>query len=53
MIPEFARWLAAVGTAAEPDLAATLAAVGHTSGRGMLQGARAALDHLSPEGAAA
>jgi hypothetical protein len=53
VIPEFAHWLAAVGTAAEPELAAALASVGHTSGRGMLQGARAALDHLSPEGAAA
>jgi hypothetical protein len=53
VIPEFSRWLGAVGTAAEPDLAAALAAVGHTSGRGMLQGAHAALDHLSPEGAAA
>ena len=48
VIPEFARWLAALGTDAEPDLAATLAAVGHTSGRGMLQGARTALAHLVP-----
>ena len=53
VIPEFARWLAAVGTDAEPDLAVRLATVGHTSGRGLLQGARAALDHLSPEGVAA
>jgi hypothetical protein len=53
VIPEFGRWLGAVGTAAEPALAGTLAAVGHTSGRGLLQGARAALDHLSPEGVAA
>jgi hypothetical protein len=53
VIPEFARWLGAVGTAAELRHAAALAAVGHTSGRGLLQGARAALDHLSPEGAAA
>lgn len=53
VIPEFARWLGAHGTTAEPGLATTLTAVGHTSGRGMLQGARAALAHLSPEGAAA
>ncbi len=52
-IPEFARWLAAVGTPAEPDRAATLGAVGHTSGRGLLQGARAALSHLTSEGVAA
>ncbi len=42
-IPEFAAWLAAPGDAART---AALEAVGHTSGRGMLQGARAALDHL-------
>ncbi|HYF71634.1 MAG TPA: DUF2877 domain-containing protein [Nocardioides sp.] len=48
VIPEFAAWLAAPH---DPVRADTLAAVGHTSGRGMLQGARAALDHL--EGAAA
>ena len=53
VIPEFAGWLAGVDTAAEPDLAATLAAVGHTSGRGMLHGARLALTHLTPEGVAA
>lgn len=53
VIGEFARWLGAVGTPAEPGLAATLAGVGHTSGRGLLQGARAALDHLCPRGAAA
>ena len=53
VIPEFARWLAAVGTAAEPDRAAALARVGHTSGRGLLQGARAAVSHFRPlEGAA-
>lgn len=43
VIPEFAAWLAAPG---DPDRTAALAAVGHTSGRGMLQGARSALDHL-------
>lgn len=48
VIPEFAAWLA---DPHDPARTATLAAVGHTSGRGMLQGARVALDHL--EGAAA
>jgi hypothetical protein len=48
VIPEFAAWLAAPHDDAR---AATLAAVGHTSGRGLLHGARVALDHL--EGAAA
>ncbi|MBZ5737261.1 DUF2877 domain-containing protein [Nocardioides mangrovi] len=42
-IPEFAAWLAAPD---DPDRTAALAAVGHTSGRGMLQGARAALHSL-------
>jgi len=44
VIPEFAAWVA------DPSRAAALAAVGHTSGRGMLQGARLALD--AQEGAA-
>lgn len=43
VIPEFAAWLAAGGDA---DRTAALEAVGHTSGRGMLQGARAALSSL-------
>lgn len=43
VIPEFAAWVA---TPDDPDRTATLAAVGHTSGRGMLQGARFVLDHL-------
>ena len=43
VIPEFAAWVAAPD---DPDRTATLAAVGHTSGRGMLQGARFVLDHL-------
>ena len=42
-IPEFAAYLAAVGTPAEDTGAATLAAVGHSSGRGLLEGARLAL----------
>lgn len=48
VIPEFAAWLA---DPHDPARAATLASVGHTSGRGLLHGARVALDHL--EGAAA
>jgi hypothetical protein len=43
VIPEFAAYVASLGTAAEHDRAATLAAVGHTSGSGMLYGARLAL----------
>lgn len=43
VIPEFASWVAAPD---DPDRAATLAAVGHTSGAGMLYGARLALTHL-------
>jgi hypothetical protein len=46
VIPEFAAYVASLGTAAEPDRAATLAAVGHTSGSGMLYGARLALHAL-------
>jgi Protein of unknown function (DUF2877) len=40
VIPEFAAWVA------DPTGEAALAAVGHTSGRGMLAGARFALSHL-------
>jgi hypothetical protein len=46
VIPEFAAYVASLGTAAEPDRAATLTAVGHTSGSGMLYGARLALHAL-------
>ena len=46
VIPEFAAYVASLGTSAEPDRAATLAAVGHTSGSGMLYGARLALTAL-------
>ena len=45
-IPEFAAWLTALGTAAEESRAQALARVGHTSGRGLLEGARRALDEL-------
>ena len=46
VIPEFAAYVTSLGTAAEPDRAAALAAVGHTSGSGMLDGARLALTAL-------
>jgi hypothetical protein len=46
VIPEFAAFVVALGTPAEADRAATLAAVGHTSGAGLLHGARLALAHL-------
>ncbi|WP_460714942.1 oxamate carbamoyltransferase subunit AllH family protein [Nocardioides dilutus] len=46
VIPEFAAYLSALGTADEAYLADQLAAVGHTSGRGLLEGARSALDSL-------
>jgi hypothetical protein len=53
VLPEFAAYLAAVGTPDEPAAAAALEAVGHTSGAGLLHGARLALagphpDHLRP-----
>lgn len=47
VIPEFAAYVAALGTVSEPARADALAAVGHTSGRGLLEGARLALDTLS------
>jgi len=43
VIPEFAAWVAALGTEAEASRAATLARVGHTSGRGLLEGATRAM----------
>ena len=51
VVPEFAAWVAAdVGE--EPACAARLAAVGHSSGAGLLHGARSALVHLSRKAAA-
>ena len=46
VLPEFAAWVAALGTTAEEERAAALAAVGHTSGRGLLEGATRALADL-------
>ena len=53
VIPEFAAYVAALGTPAETERATALAAVGHTSGGGMLYGARLALSTLHHAGAAA
>jgi hypothetical protein len=53
VVPEFAAYVAALGTPAEPDRAAALLAVGHSSGAGLLHGARLALTALAAtEGAA-
>ena len=46
VLPELGAWLAAVGTPAEPVRAAALLEVGHTSGAGLLHGARLALATL-------
>jgi hypothetical protein len=46
VIPQFASWLAALGSPDEEPRAAVLAAVGHTSGRGLLEGAARALQEL-------
>jgi hypothetical protein len=46
VIAEFAAYVASLGSVAEPAHAAALAAVGHTSGGGMLYGARLALTAL-------
>ena len=43
VVPEFAAYVAALGTSREDARAATLAAVGHSSGRGLLEGAGRAL----------
>lgn len=46
VIPEFTAFLAALDTPDEPARAEALAAVGHTSGTGLLEGARSALGSL-------
>lgn len=43
VIPQFAAWLAAVGRPEEERRAQELAQVGHSSGRGLMEGARRAL----------
>jgi uncharacterized protein DUF2877 len=47
VLPEFAAYLAALGTGEEPARAAALAGIGHTSGAGLLHGARRALAGLA------
>lgn len=47
VLPEFAAYLTALGTPEEQARAAALAAIGHTSGAGLLHGARRALAELA------
>jgi len=47
VLPEFAAWVGALGAPAEPAATAALEAVGHTSGRGLLAGARRGLAELA------
>jgi hypothetical protein len=47
VVPEYAAWVAALSTPAEPARAGVLAAVGHTSGTGLLEGGRRALAALA------
>ncbi|NMH97832.1 DUF2877 domain-containing protein [Pseudonocardia sp. K10HN5] len=53
VVPEFAVYVSALGAPAETDAAAALAAIGHTSGSGLLHGARLALSALHTPGVAA
>ena len=46
VVPEFAAYVAAIGTPVEAERAAVLARIGHSSGRGLLAGARLALTRL-------
>ena len=46
-IPHFTAWLTALDTVEAPRRAAALAAVGHSSGRGLLEGGRAALSQIA------
>lgn len=50
VVPEFAAYVTALGSPAEDEAAAGLAAVGHTSGLGLLAGAVAARRHLRDTG---
>lgn len=43
VVPEFAAYVASLGTAAQADAEAALSAVGHSSGAGLLEGAQWAL----------
>ena len=53
VIPEFAAYVAALGTPREAERAASLSRIGHTSGSALLRGARLALAHLTDEGTTA
>jgi len=46
VVPEFAAYVAALGTDRERAATDTLARIGHSSGRGLLEGARLALHQL-------
>ncbi|SFB74556.1 Protein of unknown function [Nocardioides terrae] len=46
VLPEFADWVRALGTSDEAAATAALEGIGHTSGRGLLTGARRALATL-------
>ncbi len=52
VLPEFAAYVAALGTADEETAARALMAIGHTSGAGLWWGARHALTTLAMEEAA-
>ncbi len=52
VLPQFATYLAALGTPAEPGAASALMAIGHTSGAGLWFGARHALATIALEAAA-
>ncbi len=52
VLPEFAAYVAALGTPSEQDAARTLMAIGHTSGAGLWFGARHALTTLAHQEAA-
>jgi hypothetical protein len=52
VLPEFASYVAALGTPDEDSAARTLIRIGHTSGAGLWWGARHALTTLATEDAA-
>jgi hypothetical protein len=52
VLPEFATWVRRLGTPGEPAAAAALGNIGHTSGRGLLAGARRALGDVGLAGLA-
>ncbi|MFT4287499.1 DUF2877 domain-containing protein [Nocardioides sp.] len=47
VLPEFAAWVRSLDTPRQPAAEEALAAIGHTSGRGLLAGGRQALGELS------